>query len=49
MMVQKEYTEKLAQEYTIQAIRSIESLTNVNSDMQNAVMELTNLLLKRKN
>ena len=45
----KDYTENLAQKYTNQAIQSIESLQNVNSDIQNSVLELTNKLLQRNN
>ena len=45
----KDYTEELAQEYTCQAIQSIESLTNVSLNIQKSVLELTYQLLNRKN
>lgn len=45
----KAYTEKLAHEYTSQAIQSIESLSDVDSEIKTSILELTIQLLNRNN
>ncbi|MAT41069.1 MAG: polyprenyl synthetase [Anaerolineaceae bacterium] len=45
----KVYTEQLAREYTSIAIQSIESLSDVDTDVKTSYLEMTNQLLKRKN